>query len=101
MKSQDMRTPLGRVLGYGSAKSGTKHFIEQRLTALEEKLVAAVRVAQSDDALFDMRQKLEKELSPYRGKMTADQIAMLERRYLDSALLERANMPRLSLFYLH
>jgi succinate dehydrogenase / fumarate reductase membrane anchor subunit len=33
MKS-DMRTPLGRVLGYGSAKSGTGHFIEQRLTAL-------------------------------------------------------------------
>jgi succinate dehydrogenase / fumarate reductase membrane anchor subunit len=30
----DMRTPLGRVLGYGSSKSGTGHFIEQRLTAL-------------------------------------------------------------------
>jgi succinate dehydrogenase / fumarate reductase, membrane anchor subunit len=34
MKTRDMRTPLGRVLGYGSAKSGTGHFIEQRLTAL-------------------------------------------------------------------
>jgi hypothetical protein len=33
--------------------------------------------------------------------MTADQIAMLERRYIDSALLERAQLPRLSLFYLH
>jgi succinate dehydrogenase / fumarate reductase membrane anchor subunit len=32
--NDDMRTPLGRVLGYGSAKSGTGHFIEQRLTAL-------------------------------------------------------------------
>ena len=31
--SQDMRTPLGRVLGYGSAKWGTRHFIEQRLSA--------------------------------------------------------------------
>jgi succinate dehydrogenase / fumarate reductase, membrane anchor subunit len=29
-----MRTPLGRVRGYGSAKSGTEHFIHQRLTAL-------------------------------------------------------------------
>ena len=75
--------------------------LEQRLTALEEKLVAAVLLTQSDDALFEMRQRLEKELSPYRGKMTADQIAMLERRYLDSALLERAKLPRLSLFYLH
>ena len=29
-----MRTPLGRVRGYGSAKSGTGHFIHQRLTAI-------------------------------------------------------------------
>jgi succinate dehydrogenase / fumarate reductase membrane anchor subunit len=35
MKSRDdMRTPLGRVLGDGSAKWGTRHFIAQRLTAL-------------------------------------------------------------------
>jgi succinate dehydrogenase / fumarate reductase, membrane anchor subunit len=34
MRTPDMRTPLGRVRGYGSAKSGTGHFIEQRLTAL-------------------------------------------------------------------
>ena len=30
----DMRTPLGRVRGLGSAKSGTEHFWVQRLTAL-------------------------------------------------------------------
>ncbi len=29
-----MRTPLGRVRGYGSAKSGTEHFIQQRLTSI-------------------------------------------------------------------
>jgi succinate dehydrogenase / fumarate reductase membrane anchor subunit len=29
-----MRTPLGRVRGYGSARSGTDHFIRQRLTAI-------------------------------------------------------------------
>jgi len=29
-----MRTPLGRVRGYGSARSGTEHFIQQRLTAI-------------------------------------------------------------------
>ncbi len=75
--------------------------LEQRLTAMEEKLVAAVRVAQSEADLFTIRQALDKELKPYRGKMTADQISMLERRYLDSALLERAKLPRLSLFYLH
>jgi succinate dehydrogenase / fumarate reductase, membrane anchor subunit len=29
-----MRTPLGRVRGLGSAKSGTEHFWHQRLTAI-------------------------------------------------------------------
>ena len=30
----NMRTPLGRVRGHGSAKSGTQDFIAQRLTAI-------------------------------------------------------------------
>jgi hypothetical protein len=33
--------------------------------------------------------------------MTADQLSMLEKQYLDRRLLEHANLPRLSLFYLH
>jgi len=32
--SNEMRTPLKRVKGWGSAKSGTHHFWVQRLTAL-------------------------------------------------------------------
>lgn len=75
--------------------------LERRLTALEEKIVAALRVSQSDEDLFAMREALDRELKPYRGKMTADQLALLERRYLDTALLQRAQLPRLSLFYLH
>jgi succinate dehydrogenase / fumarate reductase, membrane anchor subunit len=31
---QHIRTPLGRVRGFGSAKSGTGHFWMQRLTAI-------------------------------------------------------------------
>lgn len=34
MMKQDFRTPLSRVNGLGSAKSGTTHFWHQRLTAL-------------------------------------------------------------------
>jgi succinate dehydrogenase / fumarate reductase membrane anchor subunit len=29
-----LRTPLGRVLGLGTAKDGTEHFISQRVTAI-------------------------------------------------------------------
>jgi succinate dehydrogenase / fumarate reductase membrane anchor subunit len=34
MSASNMRTPLGRVRGLGSAKSGTEHFWWQRLTAV-------------------------------------------------------------------
>jgi succinate dehydrogenase / fumarate reductase membrane anchor subunit len=34
VRSSDMRTPLSRVRGYGAARSGTEHFIHQRLTAI-------------------------------------------------------------------
>jgi hypothetical protein len=71
------------------------------LTALEEKMIAAARSMASDELLVELRRDLDSELAPYRGKMTADQISMLERRYLDTRLLEKAGLPRLSLFYLH
>jgi len=85
------------------AESYTRNLeaLEQKLTSLEEKMVAITRSRQSDEDLLAIRQELDGELKPYRGKMTADQISMLERRYLDTALLERAKLPRLSLFYLH
>jgi hypothetical protein len=74
--------------------------LECRLTALEDKAVAVLRSAQNDEDLYRTRQALDQELKPYRDKMTADQLSMLERRYLDNALLEYAKLPRLSLFYL-
>jgi len=74
--------------------------LERRLTVLEDKMVAAIRSLQRDEELLCIRESLDRELKPYRGKMTADQLAMLERRYLDTALLERAKLPRISLFYL-
>jgi hypothetical protein len=81
--------------------SGDLEDLERRLTALEEKLVAAARSAMPDDDLLTIRRDLDSELNPFRGKMTADQISMLERRYLDTAVLQRSDLPRLSLFYIH
>jgi hypothetical protein len=74
--------------------------LEQRLTALEEKMSALARTNISDEELFQQRRELEATLRPYRSKMTADQIAMLERQYLDRRIQEKAGLPRLSLFYL-
>jgi hypothetical protein len=74
--------------------------VEQRLTVLEEKMVAAARVAQSEENLLAARQSLDRYLRPYRGKMTADQLSMLEKQFLERSLLEDAKLPRLSLFYM-
>jgi hypothetical protein len=74
--------------------------LEQRLTAIEEKLIARLRAAASEEALFEARRALDRELKPYRGKMSAEQLAMLEKQFLERRLLESAGLPRLSLFYL-
>jgi hypothetical protein len=74
--------------------------LERRLTALEDKMIAIARTRQTDDDLLRARKDLDMQLRPYRGKMTADQLTMLEKQYLDRQLLESASLPRLSLFYL-
>jgi len=74
---------------------------EQRLGILEQKVIAALRARQSEEEALVARKALDSQLRPYRSKMTADQLAMLERQYLDRDLLEKANVPRLSLFYCH
>jgi hypothetical protein len=74
--------------------------LEQRLTALEEKMIATARTRQSEEEMFQSRAELDRQLRPYRGKMTVDQLAMLEKQYLERHLLEKAGLPRLSLFYM-
>jgi hypothetical protein len=74
--------------------------LERRLTALEDKMIALARSRQTDDDILRARRELDHQLRAYRGKMTAPQLAMLEKQYLERQLLESAGLPRLSLFYL-
>lgn len=74
--------------------------LEQRLTVLEEKMLAVARASQTDEHLLKIRQDLDADLRPYRSKMSAPQLAMLEKQYLEQRLLERQGLPRLSLFYM-
>jgi hypothetical protein len=97
----ELASSLESLAAEAEHQPGNLEELELRLTAMEDKLVAIVRSSQSDEDLFQIHQALNSELKPYRGKMTADQLAALERRYLEAALLERAKLPRLSLFYLH
>ena len=74
--------------------------LERRLTVLEEKLTAALTVGASEEVLLDARREMERQLAPYRRKMTPQQIAQVERQYLQKRLFETYEVPRLSLFYL-
>jgi len=43
---------------------------------------------------------MDSALAPYRRKMSAEQLAQLERQYTQKRLFEQFDVPRLSLFYL-
>jgi hypothetical protein len=74
--------------------------LERRLTVLEEKAIATARSRQSEEQLLDARRDLDAQLRPYRSKMTAEHLVMLEKQYLERNLLEKVGLPRLSLFYM-
>jgi len=74
--------------------------LERRLTVLEEKLTAALSSDTPEEALLNIRREMDRSLAPYRRKMSADQLAQLERQYTQKRLFEYFDVPRLSLFYL-
>ena len=74
--------------------------LERRLTVLEDKLNPIVVSAASEALLLSIRRNMDRSLAPYRRKMSADQLAQLERQYTQKRVLEALGIPRLSLFYL-
>jgi hypothetical protein len=73
---------------------------ERRLTVLEEKLSAALAADAEESVQLEVRREMDRSLAPYRRKMSAEQLAQLERQYLQKRLFEHFAIPRLSLFYL-
>lgn len=74
--------------------------LERRMTVMEEKLFAALMSNSSDDELVQVRAQADRELAPYRSKMSGPQIDQLMKQYTHKKLLERFGLPRLSLFYM-
>lgn len=91
---------LDQILAELPALAADLESLEQRLNVLEQKLIAIARSRQSEEQALQSRRALESHLRPWRAKMTAPQIAMLETQFLDRATLDSAGLPRLSLFYL-
>jgi hypothetical protein len=97
---EEVAASMDRLAAEAEQMYGDLEDLERRLTSLEDKMVAIARTRQTEDQLLTARIDLDRELRPYRGKMTAEQLAMLEKQYLERRLLETSGLPRLSLFYL-
>lgn len=78
---------------------GDLEAVEQRLTVLEDRVFAVAMSAISEETLLAVRRELDTQLAAYRRKLTADQIAMLEQRFIRRRSLEELGISRLSLFY--
>jgi hypothetical protein len=74
--------------------------LERRLTVLEEKLFAALLASTSDEEIVAFRAEADRDLAPYRRKMSAAQIEQLQKQYVHKRMLEKYSLPRLSLFYM-
>ena len=74
--------------------------LERRLTVLEDKLLAALLTSTADEELVATRAEADRDLAPYRRKMPGAQIDQLYKQYVQKKLLEKFDLPRLSLFYM-
>jgi hypothetical protein len=74
--------------------------LERHLTVLEEKLFAALLAATPDEEIVAVREEVDRDLVPYRSKMSSTQIQQLQKQYVHKRLLEKHGLPRLSLFYM-
>ena len=74
--------------------------LERRLTVIEEKLLAVLLASTADEDIVTVRAEADRDLAPYRRKMSAQQIDQLQKQYVHKRLLEKYRLPRLSLFYM-
>jgi hypothetical protein len=73
--------------------------LERRLTVLDDKLQSALTGCASEELMLRLRREVDGHLTAYRRKMKVNQLAQVERQYLQKRLLDEFGLPRLSLFY--
>ncbi len=74
--------------------------LERRLTVLDGKIQALLTSHAPEEVMLKIRREVDGQLAMYRRKMKAEQLAMVEKQYMQKRLLEEFGIPRLSLFYL-
>jgi hypothetical protein len=74
--------------------------LDRTLTVLEEKVFAQLQSSATEQELVDLKAQADRELAPYRSKMSAVQLRQVQQQFLHKRLLELRALPRLSLFYM-
>jgi len=97
---REIAASLRAILADFDRHAGDLRELELRLSALEDKMASIARARLEEERILAMRRELERDLGPYRSRMSAEQLARLEKSFLDRKVYESAGLPRLSLFYL-
>ena len=74
--------------------------LDRTLTVLEEKLFATLETSATEQQLVDLKAQADRELAPYRSRMSVTQLRQVQQQFLHKRLLELYNLPRLSLVYM-
>lgn len=74
--------------------------LDRTLTVLEDKLFAALQASATEQELVELKTQADRELAPYRAKMSTLQLRQVQQQFLHKRLLELRALPRLSLFYM-
>ncbi|SEG48162.1 hypothetical protein SAMN05421819_3168 [Bryocella elongata] len=74
--------------------------LDRTLTVLEEQLLLALQASASEAELVALREQADRELAPYRSRMSGAQLKQVQQQFLHKRLLEMRAIPRLSLFYM-
>ena len=74
--------------------------LDRTLTVLEENLFAVLQSSATEQELVDLKSQADREIAPYRTKMSAVQLRQVQQQFLHKRLLELRALPRLSLFYM-
>lgn len=96
----DAAKTLRELAAQARKPAGRLEDLERRLTVLEEKLFAALLTSTPDEEIVSVRAEADRDLAPFRRKMSGPQIDQLQKQYVQKRLLEKYKLPRLSLFYM-
>src|SRR5580765_7768997 len=67
--------------------------LERRLTVLDDKVQSTLTSCASEELMLRLRREIDGQLSAYRRKMKAEQLAVVERQFLQKRLLDDFGLP--------